>query len=115
MGAPRELPWRQGFLVSLPGSPMITWTRRRRSDVDPFRALEVQSALARVERTLREVEADDSRFARAHHVRALRIAYDGLLVEACRLADVHLDDLPDVTSLRRVVAEAELGSRGWQW
>lgn len=94
---------------------MITWTRRRRDDVDPFRVLEVQSALARVERAIADVEADTGRFARAHHVRALRIAYDGLLDEACRLADVRLDELPDVGPLRRVVAEAELGARGWTW
>jgi hypothetical protein len=92
---------------------MITWTRRRRDEDDPFRVLEVQSSLARIERTIVEIEADDSRFARAHHLRALRIAYDLLLDEACRLADV--PELPDVGSLRRVVAEAELGSRGWTW
>ncbi len=92
---------------------MISWTRRRRADVDPFRALEVQSSLARIERTIAEIEADDARFARAHHLRALRIAYDGLLDEACVLADV--EQLPDTTPLRRVVAEAELGSRGWTW
>jgi hypothetical protein len=92
---------------------MITWTRRRREDVDPFRALEVQSSLARIERTIAEIEADEGRFARAHHLHALRIAYDGLLDEACMLADV--GELPDITPLRRVVAEAELGSRGWTW
>jgi hypothetical protein len=91
---------------------MITWTRRRR-DIDPFRALEVQSSLTRIQRTMAEIEADESRFARAHHLRALRIAYDLLLDEACQLADV--DELPEVTPLRRVVAEAELGSRGWTW
>jgi hypothetical protein len=94
------------------GSAMITWTRRRR-DVDPFRALEVQSSLARIERTMAEIEADDGRFAKAHHLRALRIAYDLLLDEACHLANI--DELPDIGPLRRVVAEAELGSRGWTW
>ena len=91
---------------------MITWTRRSRGS-DPFRALEVQSSLARIERTIAEIEADETRFARAHHLRALRIAYDLLLDEACTLADI--DELPDITPLRRVVAEAELGSRGWTW
>jgi hypothetical protein len=92
---------------------MITWIRRRREDFDPFRALEVQSSLARIERTLASVEADDLRFAKAHHLRALRNAYDLLLDEACVLAAVH--ELPDSGPLRRVVAEAELGSRGWTW
>ena len=94
---------------------MITWVRRGDGDVDPFRVLEVQAALTRVCRSLREVEADDVRFARAHHLRALRLAYDGLLDEACRLADVAPEELPDVGPLRRVVAEAQLGSRGWEW
>lgn len=94
---------------------MITWVRRRGEDVDPFRVLEVQAALSRVEHAMAEIEQDDARFARAHHLRALRLAYDGLLDEACRLARVAVDELPAVGPLRRVVAEAELGSRGWQW
>ena len=94
---------------------MITWVRRRDGEVDPFRVLEVQAALTRVCRALREVEADDVRFAKAHHLRALRLAYDGLLDEACRLAEVAPEELPDTGPLRRVVAEAHLGSRGWEW
>ena len=94
---------------------MITWVRRGGGDVDPFRVLEVQSSLARVERAIADVQADDVRFARAHHLHALRLAYDGLLEEACRLARVAVDELPAAGPLRRVVAEAELVARGWQW
>ncbi len=94
---------------------MITWMRRRSTDVDPFRALEVQAALARAGAGMRDVESDGTRFARAHHLHALRIAYDGLLEEACRLAGVRAEDLPPSGSVRRLVVEAELGARGWQW
>lgn len=94
---------------------MITIHRRHGDEVDPFGTLAVQSALARVERAIAQVEQDGDRFARAHHVRALRLAYDGLLEEACRLAGVDVDALPEAASSRRVVAEAELGVRGWSW
>ncbi|MBL8929913.1 MAG: hypothetical protein JNL54_07310 [Kineosporiaceae bacterium] len=88
--------------------------RVRRPDVDPFSALQVQYALGRVEHRIGQLLADDSRFARGHHLRAARIAYANLLEEACRLAGV--TDLPDgEPALRRLMAEAELRSRGWTW
>ncbi len=103
---------------------MTTWSdrasrslRRLRDDsrapVDPFDALEVQMALSRLERRMEEVLSDDGRFARAHHLQAARAAYDQALVEACRLAGV--EQLPEAGSLRRVMAEAELRARGWDW
>lgn len=94
---------------------MITVSRRRGDEVDPFSVLAVQTALGRVLQRIAEVESDADRFARAHHVHALRLAYDGLIEEACRLAGVDVRELPEDASSRRVVAEAELGSRGWSW
>jgi hypothetical protein len=88
--------------------------RRRRGGVDPFCALEVQCALSRVEAEIVALTTqDDNRFARGHHLIAARLAFDQLLDEACRLAEVA--DLPAPGPLRRMVAEAELRLRGWTW
>jgi hypothetical protein len=84
-----------------------------RLSVNPFDALEVQLALTRLEQRLAELQADDRRFARAHHLHAARIAYDQAIGEACRLAGV--EDLPEDRSVRRILAEAELRARGWDW
>lgn len=87
--------------------------RVRRNDVDPFSALEVQISLARVEAHIESLLADESRFARGHHLRAARMAYDHLLDQACRMAGV--TDLPEERQVWRVIAEAELRNRGWTW
>ena len=95
---------------------MITWTSRSgrgRRDVDPFCALEVQVALARVERLVANLQRDDRRFARAHHLYAAVAAYDRLLTEACALAGVQLPEGEGDT--RRLLAEVELRARGWSW
>ena len=66
---------------------MITWTGRTgrgRRDVDPFSALEVQVALARVERLVSNLQRDDRRFAQAHHLYAAVSAYDRLLTRPAR-------------------------------
>ena len=95
---------------------MITWTSRSgrgRRDVDPFCALEVQVALARVERLVANLQRDDRRFAQAHHLYAAVAAYDRLLTEACALAGVELPESEGDT--RRLLAEVELRARGWSW
>jgi len=81
--------------------------------VDPFSALEVQMALARVEQRVRDLQRDDRRFARAHHLYAALSAYDQLLDEACRLAGVPTPDARGDTY--RLLAEVELRARGWSW
>jgi hypothetical protein len=95
---------------------MITWTSRSgrgRRVVDPFCALEVQVALARVERLVADLQRDDRRFAQAHHLYAAVAAYDRLLTEACALAGVELPEGEGDT--RRLLAEVELRARGWSW
>ena len=95
---------------------MITWTSRSgrgRRDVDPFCALEVQVALARVERLVANLQRDDRRFAQAHHLYAAVSAYDRLLTEACALAGVELPE--GEGDIRRLLAEVELRARGWSW
>lgn len=87
--------------------------RARREQVDPFSALEVQISLARLETHIEQLLADERRFARGHHLRAARLAYDHLIEQACRMAGV--SDLPQDPQVRRVLAEAELRSRGWTW
>ena len=95
---------------------MITWssrTGRSRRDVDPFSALEVQLALGRLERRVSDVQRDDRRFARAHHLYAAVNAYDRVLIEACALAGVDLP--PGDGDAWRLLAEVELRARGWDW
>jgi hypothetical protein len=95
---------------------MITWTSRTgrgRRDVDPFSALEVQVALARVERLVSDLQGDNRRFAQAHHLYAAVAAYARLLIEACALAGVELAEGDGET--RRLLAEVELRARGWSW
>jgi hypothetical protein len=95
---------------------MITWTSRSgrgRRLVEPFSALEVQVALTRVERLVADLQRDDRRFARAHHLYAAVAAYDHLLTEACALAGVELPEGEGDT--RRLLAEVELRARGWTW
>ena len=103
---------------------MVAWVRWgsgirrtvRRGGVDPFSALEVQLALSRLDREITRLLQDEEashRFAQGHHLRAAVLAYEQLLVEACRLAEV--PSLPEGRGLRRVMAEAELRTRGWTW
>ncbi|HYJ75928.1 MAG TPA: hypothetical protein VEV65_10040 [Kineosporiaceae bacterium] len=93
---------------------LTRWVARtQRSTVDPFSALEVQLALARVERLIADLQRDDRRFARAHHLYSAIAAYDRLLDEACVLAGV---PVPEATGeARRLLAEVELRARGWSW
>jgi len=94
--------------------PVPGLRRRRGGGVDPFCALEVQCALSRIDAEIVALTTkDDDKFARGHHLIAARLAFDQLLDEACRLAEVR--DLPDPGPVRRMVAEAELRLRGWSW
>ncbi len=93
---------------------LLPGQRRRRGAADPFTALEVQYALARLDTLIETVRRDDARFAQAHHLRAAMIAYDGALAEACALAGVPLPE-QDLDAVSRVQAEAELQARGWRW
>ena len=93
---------------------LARWASRvQRPNVDPFSALEVQLALARVERLIADLQYDDRRFARAHHLYSAIAAYDRLLDEACRLAGIPAPDA--VGDTRRLLAEVELRARGWSW
>jgi hypothetical protein len=96
-------------------STLARWvsSRTQRSVVDPFSALEVQMALTRVERLIADLQRDDRRFARAHHLYSAVAAYDRLLDEACRLAGVPVPEGSGDT--RRLLAEVELRARGWTW
>jgi hypothetical protein len=86
----------------------------RRRVSDPFAVLELQMSLSRLDAEIRAIRADDVGFARAHHLRAAMIAYDGLLAEACRLAEIAIEGVPR-DAVSRLSAEAELQARGWTW
>ena len=96
------------------GRGVVPWPGRRRMvGTDPFRTLEVQMSLGRVERQIQELMDDADRFALAHHLRAATLAYDRLITEACELAGVEQAEEPG--PIRRLIAEAELRTRGWSW
>jgi hypothetical protein len=86
---------------------------------DPFQALEVQGALGRLEREIHRLRAarPDGLFAQGHRLTVATQAYDLALDDACRLAGVTIEPEPEGTGqgLRRLRAELELRSRGWQW
>jgi hypothetical protein len=86
---------------------------QRRPVIDPFATLEVQLALSRLDQEIARIQRDDAGFARAHHLSAAVAAYGQALDEACRLAGI--TPAASGRRLRRVLAEAELRSRGWDW
>ncbi|HZI96490.1 MAG TPA: hypothetical protein VFD41_03080 [Actinomycetales bacterium] len=87
----------------------------RRGPVDdPFEVLRVQMRLAELARQIQVLEADPHVYAKAHRLRATHAAYDDLLVEACRLAGVDIEDAPRDRA-ERWREELELSSRGWSW
>ena len=80
---------------------------------DPFEPLRLQLSLARLAAEVERQRADDQGYARAHHVRAAVVAYDDLLEEACRVTGVVLPRME--AGPWRIMAEAELQARGWEW
>ena len=120
----------------------VGWRSRARLD-DPFAVLEVQLALARLEREIGLLRRTGSRdFAQAHHLRAAMIAYDQRLLQACRLAGVAHPGTDDRAAddraaerlgvgsgaelngsrpgdpgdeVTRLLAVAALDAHGWRW
>ena len=87
--------------------------RRTRHEQDPMETLVVQWRLSRLAWEIRQLESDESRWAKAHHLRAAELAYDDLLAEACGLAGV---PVPVATApVRRLIMESDLRFRGWTW
>lgn len=74
---------------------------------------ELTASLARLDREISRVRRCEHAYARAHHLHAAVRAYGDVLDEACRAAGVEQADGDE--SLRRVMAEVELRSRGWSW
>jgi hypothetical protein len=96
--------------------------RRRRPAFDVFDTLRLQSRLGAVADEILRLESDRRVFAKAARLRATHRAYDDLLAEACRLAEVRPVDGAGPDALRpgdvddaRAHAELELASRGWSW
>lgn len=90
---------------------------------DPFEVLSLQLRLGLLADQLRTLENDPQVFARGRRLIAVRAAYDALLLEACRLAGVELDDeggapvngSDEASEYERFREEMELASRGWSW
>ncbi|WP_243758641.1 hypothetical protein [Actinotalea soli] len=93
---------------------------------DPFAVLRLQLRLGALAAQLRALDADPHPWARGRRQLAVQAAYDALLAEACRLADVEIAESAEGgSSLREAglpVDEAErfreelaLTERGWSW
>ncbi|MFI6424732.1 hypothetical protein [Promicromonospora sp. NPDC050880] len=100
----------------------MVWTflTRPRPAPDPLVTLRLQSRLGQLATELRRVEQDPGLYARAHHWFAVQNAYDALLREACRLAELPTDADPLRADQRsaadeRLREELELSARGWSW
>jgi hypothetical protein len=92
---------------------VMRWVRRA-PELDPFRTLEVQLSLTRLQNEIAVLQAaHEPVFARAHHLHAAITAYDRALDDACGLAQVSPADAGG--PVRRLLAEAELHTRGWRW
>jgi hypothetical protein len=107
----------------------VRFVPRRRQVVDVFDTLRLQSRLGAVADEILRLESDRRVFAKAARLRATHRAYDDLLAEACRLAQVRPADGGDPEAGRysgpgvvhggvddaRAHAELELAARGWSW
>jgi hypothetical protein len=88
--------------------------RRRPPPPDPFEALHLQTRLHVIAVEIRQIEVDDTIYARAARLEARSAAYDALLRNACELAGVV--DLDDATGRDgRMSRELQLVERGWSW
>lgn len=77
-------------------------------------------ALATELRSLEAVNADRIFYARAHRIHTRLQAYDQLLAEACKLANVPIEGIDRESGSypsedERFRAEIELAARGWHW
>ena len=81
---------------------------------DPFRTLEVQRALTRLEAELHRLRHPaDRTYASSHHLAAGVATYELALDDACRLAGIARP--AGRGQSRRLRTELELRSLGWQW
>lgn len=95
---------------------VVDRVRGRREPVpDPFDALRLQTRLGVLADEIRDLETAPRVFAKAHRLTAARAAYDDLLDEACRLADVPVTQEEARGEALRWYEEQELSARGWSW
>jgi hypothetical protein len=81
---------------------------------DPFRVLETQARLSRLQAEIEALDRTDwgHRYALAFHLQAVLLAYEHTLQEACWLARLPVTvDGPT----GRLLAEAHLQAAGWSW
>lgn len=88
---------------------------RKQPVPDPFDALHVQMRLGIVAQHLQNLEGDPHAWARAERIIASQLAYDALLADACRLAEVEVLARPKGDPWERMREEVELAARGWTW
>ncbi|MDO8106067.1 hypothetical protein Q6348_02520 [Isoptericola sp. b441] len=94
------------------------WNRfAHRTDLDALAALDrqlrLEGRLGAVAALLRRIENDERMFARGQRFIATKDAYDALLADACRLAEV--PPARACTEDERLRVELELSSLGWSW
>ncbi|MGF1653732.1 MAG: hypothetical protein ACFCUP_10520 [Actinomycetales bacterium] len=87
--------------------------RPRGRHPDPTRVAELTAALSRLDREIARIRCSDGAYARAHHLRAAVRAYGDVLDEARRVAGIPAPEGGE--DVRRMLAEVELRTRGWDW
>ncbi|CAN5498856.1 hypothetical protein BH18ACT8_BH18ACT8_00010 [soil metagenome] len=77
--------------------------------------LQMQARLSRLATEMQQMAQQSTpQFARGHHGRAVSLAYDKTLLQACELAGVPVPD-EDGGPATRLLAEANLLRAGWRW
>jgi hypothetical protein len=89
------------------------------SEPDPFEVLNLQIRLAAMAQHVRALEDDPDLLSPGRRLELARAAYDALLTEACRLAEIEAQPTGPAARRRtepeRLADELQLAERGWLW
>ncbi len=90
--------------------------RAGRPTTDDFKTHQIRARLSRLTTEMQHmVQQTTPQFALGHHARAVSLAYDKTLLEACELAGVPLPEDDGGGPATRLLAEASLLQAGWRW
>ncbi len=88
--------------------------RPGRSKAEHLKTLQLQARLSRLATEMQQMgQQMTPQFALGHHARAVSLAYDKTLLQACELTGVPLPEEDGPAA--RLLAEASLLQVGWRW
>lgn len=91
------------------------WLRRRKTpDVAPFPVQKIAADLHRLNAYLEQLEQSDAP-ARAARLKAAVLAYDDVLLLACRTLEIPAPECTPMAPIARLETEAALAQRGLVW